>query len=209
MVRTHPQWLEVKRLLDRGTIGTLRLVAGHFSYYRRDPADIRSNPDWGGGALMDIGCYPIFIARWMFGAEPTDVVAMIDRDPDLGIDAVTSALLRFPSGQATFTCAGQLVPFQRIQLFGDRGRIDVEIPFSPRADRPARLLVDDGRDVVGSGIEVVELPGVDQFTLQADRFSEAVRGLGPVPVTLEDAVANMAVLDALFRSAETRRWEPV
>src|SRR5688572_18936519 len=108
MVRTHPQWHEVKRLIDDGRIGDVRLIAGNVSYFRRDPTDIRSNPAWGGGALMDIGCYPIFIARWMFGAEPTEVVAMIDRVPDLGIDRLTSALLRFPSGQATFACAGQL-----------------------------------------------------------------------------------------------------
>ena len=209
MVRTHPQWLEVKRLLDRGTIGTLRLVAGHFSYYRRDPADIRSNPDWRGGALMDIGCYPIFIARWMFGAEPTDVVAMIDRDPDLGIDAVTSALLRFPSGQATFTCAGQLVPFQRIQLFGDRGRIDVEIPFNAPPDRACRIFVDDGSRLGGASAVPVEVPAADQYTLQADAFSGAVRGIGSVPVSLETAVANMTVIDALFRSAELRAWQTI
>ena len=110
MVRTHPQWQEVERVIASGRIGALRLITGHFSYYRRDPADIRSQLDWGGGALMDIGCYPIFIARWMFGAEPVEVVAMIERDPDLAIDRLTSAMLRFPTGQATFTCAGQLGP---------------------------------------------------------------------------------------------------
>src|SRR6476620_8295100 len=102
MVRTHPQWLEVEKLVASGAIGALRLVSGHFSYYRRDATDIRSRPEWGGGALMDIGCYPIFIARWMFGAEPTDVVAMIDRDPELRVDRLTSAMLRFPEGYATF-----------------------------------------------------------------------------------------------------------
>ena len=119
-------------------------------------------------------------------------------------------MLRFPDGaQATFSVGGQVVHYQRVQLFGTRGRIEVEVPFSPYAEHPARLRVDDGRYNYGSGIEVIELPGVNQFTLQADRFSEAVRGVGEVPVSLEDAVANMAVLDALFRSAESRRWEPV
>jgi predicted dehydrogenase len=209
MVQSHPQWREVKRLIDDGRIGTLRLVSGHFSYYRRDPNDIRSNPDWGGGALMDIGCYPIFIARWMFGAEPLEVVAMIDRDPELRIDYLTSALMRFPSGQATFACAGQLVPFQRVQLFGDRGRIDVEIPFNAPPDRACRIFVDDGSKLGGASAETVELAVADQYTVQADAFSGAIRGVGSVPVSLETAVGNMAVIDALLTSAETKSWQAI
>ena len=209
MVRVHPQWVEAKRLVDAGRIGAVRLVSGHFSYYRRDPNDIRSNVEWGGGALMDIGCYPIFIARWMFGAEPTDVVAMIDRDPALGIDYLTSALMRFPTGQATFTCGGQLVPFQRAEIFGDRGRIEVEIPFNAPPDRPCRIFVDDGSGLGGSSAEEVAFPVVDQYVLQADAFSAAVRGLGAVPVSLETAVGNMAVIDALFQSARLGGWQRI
>jgi len=206
MVRTHPQWLEVERLIASGAIGTLRMVSGHFSYYRRDPGDIRSHPEWGGGALMDIGCYPVFIARWMFGAEPTEVISMIDRDPDLGIDRLTSALLRFPAGQATFTCGGQLVAYQRMHLFGERGRIDVEIPFNAPPDVPCRIVLDDGSRLGGASATTIEIPPADQFALQADRFSEAVRGVGTVPVSLETSVGNMAVIDALFRSATDHRW---
>lgn len=207
MARTHPQWWTARELVASGRLGELRLVAGHFSYYRRDPADIRSVPAWGGGALMDIGCYPITLSRWLFGAEPTAVVGMLEHDPDFGVDRLTSALLRFPTGQATFTCAGQLVPYQRMQLFGTRGRVEVEIPFNAPTDRGARVLVDDGRDLVGGGVEAIVLPVVDQYTVQGDRFSDAVRGAGAVPVGVEDAVANMQVIDALVRSAETGRWE--
>ncbi len=202
MVRTHPQWLEVERIVASGQIGDLRLVAGYFTYYRRDPADIRSRPEWGGGALMDIGCYPIFIARWMFRAEPTAAMAMIDRDLELGIDRLTSAMLRFPRGQATFTCAGQLAHYQRMHLFGERGRIEVEIPFNAPTDAATRIFVDDGSRLGGGSAVAIEIPAVDQYTLQADRFSEAVRGAGSVPVSLETAIGNMAVIDALFRSAE-------
>jgi predicted dehydrogenase len=201
MVRTHPQWAEVERLVASGRIGVLRLITGHFSYFRRDPADIRSRPEWGGGALMDIGCYPIFIARWMFAAEPTEAIAMIDRDPELGIDRLTSAMLRFPAGQATFSCAGQLVHHQRMQLFGERGRIEVEIPFNAPDDAPSRIYVDDGSRLGGGSAVAIEIPAVDQYVLQADRFSEAVRGMGTVPVSLETAIGNMRVIDALFRSA--------
>jgi predicted dehydrogenase len=209
MVRTHPQWHRVRELIADGRIGELRLVVGHFSYYKRDAADIRSRVEWGGGALLDIGCYPITLARWLFGAEPEAAVGQLDRDPELGIDRLASGMLRFPSGQASFSCAGQLVHHQRMQIYGTRGRIEVEIPFNAPSDRPCRLFVDDGRDLLGSGIETIEIPAVDQYTLQGERFAEAVRGIGTVPVPLEDAIANMAVIDALFRSVESQKWEEV
>ena len=206
MVRTHPQWLGVRELVSSGRIGELRLITGHFSYYRRDPNDIRSRVEWGGGALMDIGCYPITISRWLFDAEPIEVAGMIERDPDMKIDRLTSGMLRFEQGQATFSCATQLVAYQTMQLFGTTGRIAVWIPFSAPSHDECRIFIDDGSDWGGSGIETVTFPPVDQYTLQADRFSEAVRGVGSVPSSLEDAVGNMAVIDALFRSAESREW---
>jgi predicted dehydrogenase len=207
MVRTHPQWAKVRELIDADRIGELRLVVGHFSYYRRDFSDIRSRLDFGGGALMDIGCYPITLSRWLFDAEPLEVIAQIERDPDMQVDRLVSGLLRFATGQASFTCSGQLVPHQRMQIFGMRARIEVEIPFNAPPDSACRIYVDGGGDLTGRGRETIELPVVDQYTLQGDRFSEAIRGAGEVPVRLEDAIGNMAVIDALFRSADTRRWE--
>ena len=207
MVRTHPQWLETRRIVESGRIGQLTLVSGHFSYYRRDPSDIRSRPEFGGGALMDIGCYPVTLARWLFRAEPVEVIAQIERDPDFGVDRLASALMRFPTGQATFSCSGQLVPFQRMEIFGTRGRIEVEIPFNAPPDRSCRIFVDDGSGLGGLAAETIEFPAVDQYSLQADQFSEAIRGKGAVPVSIDDAVANMAVIDALFRSADSGRWE--
>ena len=209
MVRTHPQWLGVRKLIEGGRIGDLRLIVGHFSYYRRDPNDIRSRPDWGGGALLDIGCYPITLSRWLFGTEPTHVVGQIERDPDMGIDRLSSGMLRFPNGQASFTCGGQLVPYQRMHIFGTTARIEIEIPFNAPPDRPCRVFVDDGSQFANAGAETIEFPTCDQYTLQAEHFSDAVRGVGQVPVTLEDAIANMAVIDALFRSADTGAWESV
>ena len=207
MVRTHPQWLKVRELMEAGRIGELRLVAGHFSYYRRDPADVRSRVEYGGGVMLDIACYPVTLSRWLFGAEPVEVAAVLERDPDFKVDRLVSGLLRFPSGQASFTVAGQAVPYQRMQIFGTRGRIELEIPFNAPPERRCRVLLDDGRDLLGSGIEAITVDAADQYGLQGTRFAEAVRGRGTVPVPLEDAIANMAVLDALFRSAETGRWE--
>jgi predicted dehydrogenase len=207
MVRSHPQWLAVRELVAAGRIGELKVIAGHFSYFRRDPADVRSNPEWGGGGLMDVGCYPITMSRWLFGAEPDGAIGIIDRDPELGVDRIASALLRFPSGQATFTCGMQLVPYQRMQLHGTRGRIEVQIPFNAPPDRAMRIFVDDGREFADASAVPLDFPPVDQYTLQGDRFSAAVRGEGPVPVDVEDAIANMAVIDAVVRSAESGRWE--
>ncbi|HEY5219147.1 MAG TPA: Gfo/Idh/MocA family oxidoreductase, partial [Gemmatimonadaceae bacterium] len=207
MVRTHPRWLEIRAQLRRGRIGDVRLIEAHFSYFRRDPADVRSRVEWGGGALLDIGCYPVTLSRWLFGEEPDAVIATVEHDPDFKVDRLDSALLRFPSGHATFSCGGQLVPYQRLQIFGTRGRMDIEIPFNAPPDTPTHILVDDGRDLRGGGIEAIEIPAVNQYAVQADRFSDAVRGVGEVPVPLEDAIANMAVLDALARSAASGRWE--
>lgn len=207
MVRTHPQWAAVRELIAEGRIGELRLVVGHFSYFRRDPSDIRSRADWGGGALMDIGCYPITLSRWLFGEEPTEVVGALDHDPDMHVDRLTSGLMKFPSGQASFTCAGQLVPYQQVQVFGTEGRIEVEIPFNAPPDHECRIFIDDGSKFAGDAAETITLPAVDQYRLQAERFSEAIRGVGVVPVGLEDAIGNMAVIDALFRSTKSGRWE--
>jgi predicted dehydrogenase len=207
MVRNHPQWLAARELISSGRIGELRVVAGHFAYYKRDPSDVRSRLEWGGGGLMDVGCYPITMARWLFGEEPEAVIGLLDRDPELRVDRIASGLLRFPSGQATFTSAMQLVHYQRMQIHGTSGRIEVQIPFNAPNDRPCRIFVDDGRELGDASAQAIELPVVDQYTLQGDNFSDAVRGIGTVPVSVEDAIGNMAVIDALFASAESGRWE--
>jgi predicted dehydrogenase len=209
MVRTHPQWLGVRKLIESGRIGELRLVVGHFSYFRRDPNDIRSRVDWGGGAMLDIGCYPITLSRWLFGSEPLEVTGQLEHDPDMGVDRLGSALLRFATGQASFTCAGQLAPYQRMQILGTRARIEVEIPFNAPPDRACRIWVDDGSQFAGLSAEPIEFPATDQYALQADQFSDAIRGHGEVPVSIEDAIANMAVIDAIFAAAKSRRWEPL
>jgi predicted dehydrogenase len=208
MVRNHPQWLAVKELVASGRIGELRVVAGHFAYFRRDPSDVRSVPEWGGGGLMDVGCYPITMSRWLFGEEPEAVIGIVDRDPELRVDRIATGVLRFPfGGQATFTSAMQLVHYQRMQLHGTQGRIEVQIPFNAPNDRPTRIFVDDGRELGDRSAESIEFPVVDQYTLQGDNFSAAVRGERSVPVSVEDAAANMAVIDAVFRSVESGRWE--
>ena len=156
---------------------------------------------------MDIGCYPIHLSRFVLGQEPNRVMALLERDPQFTTDRLTSVLMDFPWGQATFTCSTQLIPYQRMQFFGTKGRIEVEIPFNAPPDRPTRILIDSSGDLLGTGISVEEFPICNQYTIQGDLFSRAVRGDAEVPVPLEDSVYNMAVIEAVFRSAGSGRWE--
>ncbi|HEU5458345.1 MAG TPA: Gfo/Idh/MocA family oxidoreductase [Terracidiphilus sp.] len=207
MIRTYPQWLRLRELLQEGRIGPLRAITSFFSYFNRDPSNIRNQPDAGGGALYDIGCYSIHLSRYAFGHEPSRVLACVDLDPEFGTDRLTSAILDFPSGQSIFTCSTQLIPYQRVHFLGSHGRIEIEIPFNAPPDRPTRLFIDSTGDLTGSGITTETFPIADQYTLQGDAFSRAVLEGGPVPVPLEDAIANMAVIEALFRSAKSGHWE--
>src|SRR6195256_1227200 len=207
MVKTHPQWLRTRELIRKGVIGELRAIVGVFSYFNRDPSNVRSKLEWGGGGMMDIGCYPITTSRFIFGEEPARVAALIDSDPDFKTDRLASVILEFPSGQAVFTCSTQMVPYQRMQFLGTQGRIEIEIPFNAPNDRPTRIFVDDGLDVFGGGIRTETIPVCDQYTVQGDAFSRAIRDGSEVPVPLEDAIANMAVIEAVFRAGESERWE--
>lgn len=209
MIRSHPQWLRTKALIDSGRIGPLRSVMASFSYFNVDPKNIRNRVESGGGALYDIGCYCIQSARYGFGAEPKRVIGCIDRDPAMGTDRLTSALLEFEGGgQAIFNCSTQLVPHQRVQFFGTKGRIEIEIPFNAPKDRQTRIFIDAG-DLVGADRVTEEFPVCDQYTLQGDEFSKAILNDGEVPVPLEEAIRNMKVIEAIFRSAETRQWVPL
>ena len=206
MVRTHPQWLRARELVVSGRIGSLRSITGYFSYFNRDPKNIRNIPETGGGALMDIGCYPITTSRFMFGEEPSRVIGLLERDPEMKTDRVASVMLDFPSGHAIFTVSTQLVQYQRMHFIGTQGRIEIEIPFNAPDDRPCRILIDDGGDIFGDDITTETLPTCDQYTIQGDIFSRAIREAGEVPVPLTDAIKNMAVIEAVFRSAESGRW---
>jgi len=207
MVNTHPQWIRVRELLGEGRIGELRAVMGFFSYYNANPANIRNIVDAGGGGLMDIGCYMIHGARYAFRQEPTRAVALMERDPQMGTDRLTSALLDFPAGQAVFTCSTQLVPYQRLQFVGTKGRIELLVPVNAPPDREVKLVVDSGADLFGGGIEEESFSICDQYTRQGDAFSRAILEGCEVPVPVEDAIANMAVIEALFRSSKSGRWE--
>ncbi len=200
MVRCHPQWLRARELVRSGAIGEMRAIAGFFSYTNVDPKNIRNQRAIGGGALMDVGCYPITLSRWLFGAEPVRAIGTMDRDPNFQTDRRTSGLLEYAAGQCHFSCGTQMAPYQRMHLLGTRGRIEVEIPFNAPPDRPTRIFVNDN---------VEEFAICDQYTLQGDAMARAILEDGPVPVPVEDALGNMAVIEAMFRSEESGRWEAI
>jgi predicted dehydrogenase len=207
MVQVHPQWVRTMELVRTGKIGQLRFAMGSFGYCNRTPENIRNIREYGGGGLMDIGCYPIKTSRMVFGEEPTRVSGTLTLDPAFGVDILASAILEYPSGHCVFACSTQVVPHQSMQFFGTTGRIELEIPFNAIPNQISRIRIDDGRDLKGSGITVEEFAPCDQYTIQGDLFSRAIRERAAPPVPLEDALRNMAVIDAIFRSAGTAKWE--
>jgi predicted dehydrogenase len=202
MYRLHPLWVEVRRLVDEGAIGDLHAVQSFFSYHTVDPGDIRNIAEFGGGALFDVGCYPVNVARMLFGSEPSGVKSAIRRDERFGTDVLTSAVLDFDGRHATFTCSTQLEDDQRVHIQGTTGRLVVEIPFNLPPDRPTRILVfSGGEPPVAPRLETYEIPAADMYGVQADAFSRAIRENRSVPTPPEDAVANLDVLERILTAA--------
>jgi predicted dehydrogenase len=207
MVRNHPQWHQARAWIREGRIGELVSVQCAFAYFNRDAGNIRNKQDVGGGALYDIGCYAVNTSRFLFGKEPQRAIAICERDPEFGTDRLTSGILDFGGAHLTFFCSTQCVSFQRVNVFGTKGRIEIEIPFNAPPDRPTKIFFDDGSARDGSSIQTTSFPVVDQYSLQSENFSSAVRGGGSIENSIEVAVGNMRVIDALFRSAESGQWQ--
>jgi len=207
MVRFHPQWLAVRERVRSGELGDVRAMQSYFSYFNADAHNIRNQPGSGGGALYDIGCYPIVMARFIFGCEPLRAIALVDRDPVFKTDRMVSGLLDFGAGRRLdFTVSTQCVPYQRVQICGTHKRIEVQIPFNAPLGGSTDVLTDDGKRLdLGSTVSAT-IPACDMYTLQIDAFSQAVRGQIPLPYGVEDAIANMRVMDALFASEHTGAW---
>ena len=207
MIRTHPQWVRAKALVDAGDIGEVRAMSGFFSYFNTDSGNVRNVPEWGGGGLLDIGCYLVNTARFIFGAEPARVAGTLDLDPGFGVDRLASMILDFGGRHAIGTCSTQLQYYQRLQIVGTTGRLELEIPFNAPIDRPCRLALDRTGEIHGSGIEMIDFDTCDQYTMQAEAFAAGVLDDRPQVPALEDAVANMASIDAIARSSARGAWE--
>ena len=198
MVLTHPQWLRAREIVRSGEIGELRSFVSAFSYFNRDPKNVRNVEEWGGGAVIDIGCYPITMSRFIFGEEPVKVASFIERDPDFGTDRLSSAMLEYPSGHAIFTCSTQLTPFQIVQILGTKGRIEIEIPWNAPPNLPTRIMVEKGGYLHDGERRIEEFAVCDQYTIQGDRFAKAILENGPVEMPLAESLKNMAVIEAVL-----------
>jgi predicted dehydrogenase len=204
MYRFHPQWQQAKKMVSEGVIGELKTIQSFFSYYNTDPANIRNQPESGGGGMMDIGCYCVSVSRFIFGKEPLKAAGIIDYDPVLKTDRMASGLLDFSTGVASFTCSTQAMPYQRVNIIGTMGRIEIEIPFNAPTDQPTRSWLhtkEETRELV--------FDSINQYTLQGDLFSKAILHNQPVPTPLEDAVNNMRVIEAVLASGKDGEWKEV
>jgi predicted dehydrogenase len=207
MVRVHPRWLAARELIRSGRIGALRSFVGTFGYNIAARADIRFDAEMGGGVLLDTGFYPVTMSRFCFEGEPTGVLARSEVDPATGVDLLTSGVLQFSGGQATFSCGMDLGPMQRALLLGTRGHLDLPTAWNPPGDRPSELIVETGPSLEEPTPERITFDAVDQYAVLLEMFARAASTGGPAPIALEDTVKNMAVLDALARSAKSGRWE--
>ena len=210
MVRFHPQWLRTRELVQSGALGERLSVQVWFSYFNRNPANIRNDSTKGGGALFDIGCYPIVAGRFLFGTEPVRVIALADMDPEFNVDRMFSALLDFGGGrQLSFTVSTQSTPYQRVQVVGTEQRVEIEIPFNAPPFDPTRIFIDNGKALNGTSAAVETFAPCDQYSLEGDAFSLAIRGESPLLYGVEDAIQNMRIIDALFASQRSGRWEAI
>ena len=202
MYKFHPRTQKIKELVDSGAIGELRTIQSHFSYSNLDPNNIRNKADIGGGGLMDIGCYCISYPRFLFNDEPIRAVGNVEFDPVMKIDRLTSGMLEFKEGTATFTCSTQLFPYQRATIFGTKGKIEVELPFNAPSDKETNIFL-----YTNDKVETFTIDVYNQYTLQGDEFSKAIINDTKVPFPIEDALNNMKVIDAIFKSKKSDSWE--
>jgi predicted dehydrogenase len=201
MYRFHPQWQQARQMVNEGKIGQLRAIQSFFSYYLDDANNIRNIAEVGGGGMLDIGCYTVSLSRFIFNAEPERVCGIVEYDPRLNTDRLASSILDFGSATSTFTCSTQLVPYQRVNIFGTTGRIEIEIPFNAPPEKPCKIWYQNGEE-----IEEILFDICNQYTLQGDQFSQAILNNTSVPTPIEDAVANMKVIEAIIRSAKSGTW---
>jgi len=208
MVRAHPQWQKARDLVRKGKLGEVRAIQALFSYYNVDPMNVRNMADIGGGAAYDIGCYPVVVGRYIFGSEPERVVSLIDRDPTFHTDRTTSALIDFGGGHhLTFTTSTQATNYQRVNILGTKGRLEIVIPFNAPQGGAMTIHLDNGKELAGKSAKPIKLPKADQYQLQGEMFSRAVRGKSKLEFGVDDAVKQMRVLDAIFRSEKSGAWE--
>ena len=210
MVRFHSQWHEALKIVQSGELGEVRAIQTFFSFFKDDPENIRNNPVTGGGAVYDIGCYANVTSKYIFGNKPERVVTVSDIDPEFNVDRLTSGIFDFGGGRhLTFSVSTQLVLYQRVNILGTKARLEVLIPFNPVGGQPTKILLDDGKDLSGSKIKTIEIPACNHYSLECAAMNQAIRKEEELKYSIEDAIENAHILDAIFRSAKSNSWENI
>ena len=210
MIRFHPQWLRAREIVRSGELGDIRAINALFTYFNADASNVRNQADIGGGGILDIGCYPVTAGRFLFESEPKRVLALVDRDPAFGTDRLATVVADFGDGrQLSFVCSTQSVGEQSLTVLGTKAKLAIAIPFNAPANERTAITIDTGAPFDGSLARREVLPAVDQYTEQAEAFALAVLGEKPLPWGIEDAIASMKVIDAIFASEKTGAWANV
>jgi len=210
MIRFHPQWLRAREIIRSGELGEVRSINALFTYFNDDAGNVRNQADIGGGGILDIGCYPVTAGRFLFESEPGRVLALVDRDPQFGTDRLATVVADFGAGrQLSFTCSTQSVGEQSLTVLGSKAKLAIAIPFNAPANERTAITVDTGAPFDGSLARREILPACDQYTEQAEAFALAVLGQATLPWSIDDAIASMKVIDAIFASERSGGWEQV
>ncbi len=199
MYKHHPQWIEVKRMIKNGVIGELKVIQSSFSFFDDNPNSIVNKKEYGGGSLMDIGCYPISVSRFLFDKEPKKVWAAIEYHPEFKIDITALGILEFEQGSTTFFSSIQMIDNQRVQIFGTEGSIEIPIPFSPPNDKVTKIVL-----VKNNVKEEIKFEICNQYALQVDAFSLAILEDNKVSTEFEDAINNMIVIEKMLKNSSIK-----
>lgn len=210
MIRFHPQWLRAREIVRSGELGEIRAINAVFTYFNVDEGNVRNQADIGGGGILDIGCYPLTAARFLFESEPRRIAALVERDPGFGTDRLASVLADFGDGRhLNFVCSTQAAGDQSVTVLGSKAKLEIIIPFNAPPNERTAITVDTGAPFDGSLARREILPACDQYTEQAEAFALAALGKQPLPWGIEDAISSMKALDAVFASERTGGWATV
>lgn len=201
MYRFHPSWIHTRNMIRTNQLGKINYIHTAFSYNNPSPVNIRNIAAYGGGALMDIGCYAISAPRFLLGQEPVRVVSHTTLHPEFGTDMHTSGLLDFGETRASFHVSTLSEPFQKVDIIGTAGSVTIPVPFNTYVDTPSSIVVNSGM-----GMREIVFPVCDPYQLMFEAFADALLSGTPVPLPLSDAVNNMRVIDAVRESIQTNAF---
>ncbi len=206
MVTYAPVWRKVRSLIAEGAIGKLRHVQGVFTYFNRDPGNMRNIPELGGGGLPDIGVYPTISTRFSTGLEPLRIQAVTEHDPEFGTDIYSSVKADFGDFELSFYISTQMANRQLMVFHGTEGFIEVKSPFNADRWGPEEIELSNRGHNQST---IFRFQDSRQYRKQAEAFARAAKGEQEEVVTLENSKLNQKVIDAIYRASEKNGWEPV